>query len=274
MYTQNMGITKQQTILQILKQEVASSQYFSDANWPNDDEIENFIWIGTKNGLIGNDNCHYEFIFQEEQSDELTLEVHFEGENQSQFANLDLPSSLKHDKWQAEDCRIIFADEHSYNVHDEEIVEKSMKDLKQLHKMIGSRLEEIARQDKPKLSGEGKGIITHKCYSVRAQQETKHLETIHGSLQEELEAYLKRRKEYSKIIPEAGFENRNYSIDMLARRKKDGYYDVFEVKSYSTAAECIREALGQILFYKYLLTESGCDIGTLFIVGQNEMSSL
>ncbi len=59
---------------------------------------------------------------------------------------------------------------------------------------------------------------------------------------------------------------------MLARRKKDGYYDVFEIKSYSTAAECIREALGQILFYKYLLTESECDIGTLFIVGQNEMS--
>ncbi len=134
-----MDLSKQQEILRSLKQKIASSQYFSDVNWPNDDEIENFIWIGTKNGLIGNENCHYEFIFQEEQSDELTLEVHFEGGNQRQFANLDLPASLKHDEWPPKNCRIIFADGHSYNVRDEAIVKKSIKDLKQLHKMIGSR---------------------------------------------------------------------------------------------------------------------------------------
>ena len=30
-----------------------------------DNEDDNFIWIGTKDRLIGNDTCHYEFYMEE-----------------------------------------------------------------------------------------------------------------------------------------------------------------------------------------------------------------
>ena len=53
---------------------------FEDVNWPDDkkEDIENFIWIGFQNRLIGREICHYEFIFQPEEPDILSLEVHFE----------------------------------------------------------------------------------------------------------------------------------------------------------------------------------------------------
>ena len=40
---------------------------------------------------------------------------------------------------------------------------------------------------------------------------------------------------------------------MLAKLKDSELYEIYEVKPYSTAMECIRVALGQLLFYKALL---------------------
>ncbi len=60
-----------------------------------------------------------------------------------------------------------------------------------------------------------------------------------------------------------------YHIELtfLENLKNKNSYDVFEVKTGLTATECIREALGQILFYKYLLEKGGYKINELIIVG-------
>ena len=63
----------------------------------------------------------------------------------------------------------------------------------------------------------------------------------------------------------------NTKIVVLAQ-KKNNQYDIFEIKPYQSATSCIREALGQLLHYKYLLDEGGYQVGTLYIVGPVDLS--
>ena len=93
----------------------------------------------------------------------------------------------------------------------------------------------------------------------------------HGEIQEKLKEILEQERDYRKIIKEGGFKNYKYQIDLLARGK-NGHYDIYEVKPYPTAMACIREALGQLFFYKFLLEKGGYEVDTLYIVGPSELS--
>jgi hypothetical protein len=278
----NMGkYTKmQKQVLRKIKDEIKDTD-FDDVNWPTARMIANFLWVGFQNGLIGNDNCHYEFIYQEETPDVLTLEVHLDEKgNQKIFENMLLPMFLEFAKWNCEKGRIIFKKE-KIDINDTEIVSKSIDLLEKMHKAIGNQLIEILQShsellpeelQKPKLLDHSGKVVTKKEYVARTQEEAKVLNSKHGEIQNKLEERLKNENKYKLIKKENGFEKFNYKIDLLAQ-KNDGHYDIYEVKPYPTATQCIREALGQVFFYKYLLEKGEYTVDALYIVGPSKLSS-
>ena len=84
---------------------------------------------------------------------------------------------------------------------------------------------------------------------------------------------LEKSREYANVYLEGYFNNLGYRIDLVGI-KQNKTYDIFEVKPYPSATECIREALGQILHYYHLLVlEKGKNkIGKLVIVGPAELN--
>ena len=59
-------MTKQERadFLRELKADINDYTEFS-CTYPFDDDIENFIWVKTKDAKIGNFDCHYEVIFND-----------------------------------------------------------------------------------------------------------------------------------------------------------------------------------------------------------------
>ena len=87
--------------------------------------LENFIWIGTNNG-IGITDCHYEIIFHEKDGvydDIPSVEVHFEGKNFRSFQNINRPDWLAYKSWSCNssdakykrDRRIVYSDIYTEN---------------------------------------------------------------------------------------------------------------------------------------------------------------
>lgn len=265
-------------ILMKIKQELKKTD-FEDINWPdNEKNIKNFIWVGDSNKLIGTLACHYEFIFHT--PDKLSLEVHLDEEGrQGLFKNLILPPYLKFDRWNRVKGRIIFDDKDCILLDDKNITSKSIKLLKKLHSAIGDQLIEIInknpsdfeRSDKPVLKKTSSKIVTKKYYTAKTAQQEKYFNTRHGMLQKILKNRLEKENNYISVNLENGFQNYDYQIDVLAQ-KKDLQYDIYEVKPYPDSISCIREALGQILHYRYLLLLGGYSVDTLFIVGPSPLS--
>jgi hypothetical protein len=254
---------------------------FEDVNWPDDksEDIENFIWIGFQNQLIGRKICHYEFIFQPKQLDILSLEVHFEVKKYKDlFKDMILTNALTFADWNYENGRIIFKEQY-LNINDPNIVTKSLELLNRLHKLIGFQLIEILqvrptlnsnKYQKPVLCTKPRKVVKSRFYGERTCEELGCIDSIHGKLQTKLIKQLNNTGEYVSVFPENGFENYYYQIDVLAKTKKN-QYDIFEVKPYQSATSCIREALGQLLHYKYLLDEGGYKVRTIYIVGPSEL---
>ncbi len=270
---------KQRQILLAIKNKIGETE-FEDVKCPNGENIRNWIWVGDKSGLIGNDNCHYEFIFQDKVPDVLTLEVHLdERKNHKLFSNMLLPDFLRFDRWNCKNGRIVYKDE-VIDINNKQIVSKSIKLLKKLHNAIGEQLLEIMQAHPellpkqfqiPKLLKNSRKIVMEKEYAARTYKTAKTFNSRHGEIQKKLKEILEQKRDYRKIIRESGFKNYKYQIDLLAQ-KENNCYDIFEVKPYPTAMACMREALGQLLFYKFLLEKGGYEVDILYIVGPSELS--
>lgn len=270
---------KQRNVLLNIKKELEKSQIFEDVNHPNDSKnypIENYMWVGDKENLIGIPNCHYEFIFHSKNSETLSVEVHFsEQRKQKLFQNLQFGNKLEFSEWYGrKNGRVIFK-KNKLSINDPNIVKKTIKKLELLHNEIGEQLQEILSSNidlfpksrpvtKPVLSSNGGTIVKKKHYKSRTATVAKSLETKHGKIQEAYKQIL-LSKQYDLLNEEQGFDGLPYRIDILAHSGKG--YDVFEIKPDSTATECIREALGQLLFYKHLLEEGGYKVNRLVVVG-------
>ena len=108
---------KRKDFLIKLKKEINKSTEFV-CNYPTDEDIIkkelNFIWVGTPDGLIGTDECHYEILFYG--NDTLKVEAHFEDDNFEDFQGIKLPNDLMYAKWKVKennwrkDSRIIYRD--------------------------------------------------------------------------------------------------------------------------------------------------------------------
>ena len=157
--------------------------------------------------------------------------------------------------------------------------------MKKLHSLIGKELIDIISENTdifqieaiPVLKNQSSKIAKVRHYKARTEKDAKILNVRHSQLQEKLREKITAK--YKSVELEVGFENYAYQIDLLAK-KKNGNYDIYEVKPYSSSIYCIREALGQLLHYRYLVNESYKNsntkeknkVDTIYIAGPSDLS--
>lgn len=248
-----------------------------------------YIWVGGQNGLIGNCTCHYEFIIYNKKEDSkkdentLYLEVHFEDENCTEFENVlseNDKKTLKFTTWGIRKRIIGTNDNYCVKIEGKtttgEIVNSAIKLLEKLDDSIGYSLAKKCDELKPKASlsqGNGK-VVDEKEYKKRFINYKKSFHTKHGSIQKALVENLDN--EYDEV----GFERPlcDIRVDVLGinkngtRNKREYTYDIYEVKPYDSPTDCIREALGQLIYYKYKFEKNGYIVGRLIVVGQNDLN--
>lgn len=234
-----------------------------------------WFWVGTRDGTIGTKNCHYEFVFHDKNT--LCLEVHFENANNcNQFQQIANNNNLEFTNWGNRHRRIT-SEQYRINIKDDQIVQKAIKLLKKLHNAIGEQLKREIRNipiTNPKLSHNNTNNVVRRIhYTPITTREARTVDSIHGEIQNRLRENLETSGEYRNVYFESRFENLGYRIDLVGV-KQDNTHDIFEVKPYPSATECLREAIGQILHYYHLLVlEIGKDkIGKLVIVGPAELN--
>lgn len=268
-------------ILTKLKKEI-NKKGFTDVDKPKSNEIDNFIWIGAQNGSIGNLTCHYEFIFHD--GGTLNLEVHFEDENCDGFNNVveENNNTLEFSEWECDGhYRRIIGRNNNYCIQIDQytnvdkIVNKAIKLLEKLDKEIGIRLARcVSNLNIQSDLGEDGTIVREREYKNRYVCYPKNYSSKHGEIQEALINQLSN--EYNEV----GFERPlcDIRVDVLGinknrtRNKREYTYDIYEVKPYDSPTDCIREALGQLIYYKYKFEKNGYIVGRLIVVGQNDLN--
>lgn len=270
-------------ILTKLKKEI-NKKGFTDVDKPKSNEIDNFIWIGGQNRLIGNLTCHYEFIFQDDET--LSLEVHFEEKkNCEEFKDVlseKYETTLEFADWEKKHKRIIGKNDNycikiNENVGIDNIVNKAIKLLEELDNSIGYSLAKKCDELKPEASlSQSDGTVVEEIeYKKRFINYKKSFHTKHGKIQKAL--ITKLASKYNEV----GFERTlsDIRVDVVGINKngktdkKEYTYDIYEVKPYDSPTDCIREALGQLIYYKYQI-EKKYKVGKLFVVGQNKLGFL
>ena len=265
---------RQTEILNIIKDRIKQENQFVYVRKEND--INNWwFWVGTRDKIIGTRDCHYEFVFHDENT--LCLEVHFENaRNCSNFEQIvNYKNNLQFEEWgNRSRHRRITSEEYRININDDQIVQKAIKLLKRLHEAIGEELRQIIQTITPikkpiLLLNENNNVVRTIHYEPRSREKATVVNSIHGEIQDRLKQELE--SEYANVYLEGYFENLGYRIDLVGV-KQNNTHDIFEVKPYPSATECIREALGQILHYYHLLEKGNYQIDKLVIVGPAELN--
>lgn len=155
------------------------------------------------------------------------------------------------------------------------IVNKAIKLLEKLDKEIGIRLARcVSNLNIQSDLGEDGTIVREREYKNRYVCYPKNYSSKHGEIQEDLKNQLKN--EYDEV----GFERPlcDIRVDVLGinknrtSNKREYTYDIYEVKPYDSPTDCIREALGQLIYYKYKFEKNGYIVRRLIVVGQNELN--
>ena len=277
-----MATEKQIEILTKLKEKLS---YRLNNVRPEEINPENeYIWVGGQNGLVGNLTCHYEFIFQDDET--LNLEVHFEEKkNCEEFKDVlskKYKTTLEFADWEKKHKRIIGKNDNYHikineNVGIDKIVNRAIELLEELDNSIGYSLAKKCDELKPKasLSKKSGKVVDEKEYKKRFINYKKSFHTKHGSIQKALVKKIK--KDYDNCRTEIKLDDNSIRVDVLGIKKngktdeKEYTYDIYEVKPYDSPTECIREALGQLLYYKYQFEKNGYIVGRLIVVGQNKL---
>lgn len=121
---------------------------------------KDFLWIGTKDGLIGNDACHYEIVNETfkkagHSKDYVFMEMHHEGKKGYLFKSLQEVEGIKTFKWNNYGERI---NDQGWNIKDftlDELTNKLLEELEALDDVIGEKAKAIALKGKEP-SPEGK----------------------------------------------------------------------------------------------------------------------
>lgn len=140
---------KRADFLRELKADINDYTEFS-CTYPLDDDIENFIWVKTKDAKIGNSACHYEVIFYAKgegmRTDVPFVEVHFESTTYKNFQGIELPEGLAYDEWEKKDGRIVYTDGGDSRLSNVAVIERLWK----LEKLIGKDLRAAFDSQIPK----------------------------------------------------------------------------------------------------------------------------
>lgn len=237
-----------------------------------------YIWVGGQGNLIGNLSCHYEFIFHNET--ELHLEVHFEdATNYTSFSNLKLNSDFEYQDWEidgeeVDNGRIVAKQSISVEQRNlNEIAKEAIDLLEELDETIGKDLAKICDKLKPSasLSKKSGKVVDEITYKNRFRQYEQSFYSYHGKIQNALIEKLKKDGNY--YGREIKLDDNKIRVDVLGINKngETDIYDIYEVKPYESPTDCIREALGQLLYYKYMFEKNGYTVGKLIVVGKNKL---
>lgn len=241
-----------------------------------------YIWVGGQGNLIGNLSCHYEFIFHNET--ELHLEVHFEdATNYTSFSKLTLNPDFEYQDWEidgekVDNGRIVAKQSISVEQRTlDEIAKEAIDLLEKLDGTIGNDLAKICDELNPKADLSGNGTIVNEINYKQRYKNYKHsFYTKHGEIQNALNEQLENKYDEVGIERTLG----DIRVDVLGINKngktdpRKHTYDIYEVKPYDSPTECIREALGQLLYYKYLFEKNGYTVGKLIVVGKNALTEV
>lgn len=257
------------------------------------EKIKNFIWIGTYN-RIGTTDCHYEVIFHETDDGYETypsVEVHFEGRYFKNFQGIRLPDYLKYMSWPCNfECprfkrerRIVYCNERKINIYNtENAIKQVLEILNIIHKGIGQKLEQVLSTLSKNenvifnnvFENYGKTIFGSKLPEIRNLPEryysSKVIEIEHTKLQQMLIERLQKRYAKNKQIELPGIYieallNGGKKADLLLSQKNG--ITLYEVKTYDNPMKCIRDALGQLLEYKWRLEKMGYSVCEMIVVG-------
>ena len=119
-----------------LIQELNNSSKFTLAK--KDGPKTGYLWIGTKDNLIGNLTCHYEFLFRQ---NKLFVDTHFEDKLHWDFSNVGISEGLQHIEWTYDAIRMNPDD--GIELNDEQIINKAMNLLDEMDTKIGKQLRSI-----------------------------------------------------------------------------------------------------------------------------------
>ena len=269
-------------ILTKLKERLKNDLRVKNENNNHENPEGEYIWAGGPYGLIGNFTCHYEFIFYNKKEDSkkdentLYLEVHFEDEKSDEFENVlseNDKKTLKFTTWGIRKRIIGTNDNYCVKIEEktttDEIVKKAIELLEELDNSIGYSLAKKCDELKPRasLSKNSGKVVKEIEYKKRFINYKKIFHTKHGSLQKALVEKLKHDGNY--YGKEIKLDDNSIRVDVLGINGDS--YDIYEVKPYDSPTDCIREALGQLLYYKYQFEKSELTVGKLFVVGQNKL---
>ena len=229
--------------------------------------------------MIGNLSCHYEFIFHNET--ELHLEVHFEERTDyTSFSKLTLNPDFEYQDWEidgekVDNGRIVAKQSISVEQRNlDEIAKEAIALLEKLDGTIGKDLAKICDELNPKADLSGNGtIVNEKNYKQRYKNYKHSFYTKHGKIQKALNKQLENKYDEVGIERTLG----DIRVDVLGINKngktdpRKHTYDIYEVKPYDSPTECIREALGQLLYYKYMFEKNGYKVEKLIVVGKNKL---
>lgn len=273
----NDNLKERNKIFRKIKKALQSSSQFCYVKNPYDAITKQdgiFIWIGTKVGSIGNEKCHYEFIFNTDV--ELSLEVHFHSIYNDYFlkgSSIEKINSNKIDvlgwKYDRGTKRLVYPEVLNIIKDKDNIEALSITMLNRLHMIIGQDIIEVIKHGNTLSSKNGKPSsktrVTHKKITVGTKYSCPH-----HKVEVDLINALKRKHKNnsSKIV---GYERILGSIQPDVFENINNQYTIYEVKPYVDPIDCIQEALGQILFYSYTFETNipKYKVGKLYIVGPN-----
>lgn len=209
--------------------------------------------------------------------------MHFEYENCTEFQNVlseNDKNTLKFTTWgtRKQHRRIIGTDDNycvkiEKKTKTDEIVENAIDLLEYLDNIIGTRLAECLNIQND-LSTDGT-IVRTREYKNRYVCYPENYSSKHGDIQEALNKNLRKIKNYDEVGVERTLGD--IRVDVLGIKynnqedERKYTYDIYEVKPYESPTECIREALGQLLYYKYMFEKNGYTVGNLIVVGKNKL---
>ena len=111
-----------------------------------------FLWIGTKDGLIGNDDCHYEIVNDGaakagHKKDLVFVEMHHEGKKAKLFKELQKIEGVKTFRWTIYGERV---NENGWNISNtpmDELTDLLIQGLCDLDDVVGEKARAIAQED-------------------------------------------------------------------------------------------------------------------------------
>lgn len=108
-------------------------------------EANEHIWIGTRNGIIGNLSCHYEFYYDEK----IFVDTHFENFDYKLFKNVALGTNINHIKWQSYKDAVRI-NEEGLDINSASLIDDALNLLNKMDETIGKELEMILTTEKYK----------------------------------------------------------------------------------------------------------------------------